>query len=46
MNHTVDYYESYDEEFTVWCNYHYSTCREKSIFGASSHGIVMGRKKS
>lgn len=33
-----------DEEFTVWCNYHYSICREKNILGASNHGLIIGRK--
>lgn len=33
-----------DEQFKVWCNYHYKTCREKSILGASNHVIIIGRK--
>lgn len=36
--------EMNDEEFTIWCNYHYSICREKSILGASNHGLIIGRK--
>ena len=31
-------------EFKIWYDYHYSICREKSILGASSHIIIMGRK--
>lgn len=31
-------------EFDVWCNYHYSICREKSVLGASNHVIIAGRK--
>lgn len=33
-----------DVEFEVWCNYHYSICREKSVLGASNHVIIAGRK--
>ncbi|MDF2821547.1 MAG: SAM-dependent methyltransferase [Clostridiales bacterium] len=33
-----------EEEFRIWCDYHYSVCREKSILGASNHGLVIGRK--
>lgn len=32
------------DEFEVWCNYHYLACRERSILGASNHGLVIGRK--
>lgn len=31
-------------EFEVWCNFHYSICREKSLLGASNHVIIAGRK--
>lgn len=33
-----------DEEFSIWCNYHYAVCRQKSILGASNHGLIIGRK--
>lgn len=33
-----------DEQFKVWCDYHYKTCREKSILGASNHAIIIGKK--
>ena len=32
------------DEFKIWCDYHYSTCREKSMLGISNHGLVFGRK--
>lgn len=31
-------------QFEVWCNYHYSICREKSVLGASNHVIIVGKK--
>ena len=34
-----------EEQFQVWCDYHYSVCREKTILGASNHVIVVGRKE-
>ena len=33
-----------DDEFKVWCDYHYSICREKSLLGASNHVIIIGKK--
>lgn len=33
-----------EEEFQIWCDYHYLTCREKSILGAGNHGLIIGRK--
>lgn len=33
-----------DEEFEIWCDYHYSICREKSILGASNHVVIVGEK--
>lgn len=33
-----------EEEFKVWCNYHYDVCRENSILGASNHVMIIGRK--
>jgi len=32
------------EQFGIWCDYHYSICREKSVLGASNHVIIVGRK--
>lgn len=31
-------------EFKIWCDCHYSTCREKSILGISNHGLIVGKK--
>lgn len=33
-----------DEQFKIWCDYHYSICRQKSLLGASNHVIIIGRK--
>lgn len=33
-----------EPEFDVWCQYHYSVCREQSILGASNHVIIIGKK--
>ncbi|MBR3824187.1 MAG: class I SAM-dependent methyltransferase [Lachnospiraceae bacterium] len=33
-----------EEEFKIWCDYHYSVCREESLLGASNHVIIAGRK--
>ncbi len=33
-----------EEQFNIWCNYHYSVCREESVLGASNHVIIVGRK--
>lgn len=33
-----------EEEFKVWCDYHYSVCREQSILGMSNHTMIVGRK--
>ncbi len=32
------------EQFDVWCEYHYSVCRQKSLLGASNHAMIIGRK--
>lgn len=32
------------DEFEIWCNCHYATCREKSIMGISNHGLIVGKK--
>lgn len=34
-----------EEEFNVWCDYHYNVCREESMLGASNHVMIVGRKK-
>lgn len=31
-------------QFRIWCDYHYSVCREKSTLGASNHVVIVGRK--
>lgn len=33
-----------EEQFEIWCNYHYSVCHEKSTLGASNHVVIVGRK--
>ena len=33
-----------EEQFRVWCDYHYSICREKSLLGASNHVVIIGKK--
>ena len=33
------------EQFQVWCRYHYSVCREKSTLGASNHVVIVGEKR-
>jgi 2-polyprenyl-3-methyl-5-hydroxy-6-metoxy-1,4-benzoquinol methylase len=33
-----------EEEFKVWCDYHYMVCREKNILGMSNHGLIIGKK--
>ena len=33
-----------EEQFKIWCDYHYSVCREKSTLGASNHVVIVGRK--
>lgn len=41
----ADQVDSWTEEaFSIWCNYHYSVCREPSILGASNHVMIVGRK--
>lgn len=42
LRHIVDTFS--EEQFKIWCEYHYSICREKSILGASNHGLIVGRK--
>lgn len=33
------------QQFKIWCDYHYSVCREESILGASNHVMIVGRKR-
>lgn len=33
-----------ESQFKIWCDYHYSVCREKSMIGASNHVMIVGRK--
>ena len=33
-----------EEQFKVWCDYHYSICRQKSLLGASNHVVIVGKK--
>jgi ubiquinone/menaquinone biosynthesis C-methylase UbiE len=33
-----------EAQFKIWCDYHYSVCREKSLLGASNHVVIIGRK--
>lgn len=33
-----------ESQFKMWCDYHYSTCREESTIGASNHVMIIGRK--
>lgn len=37
--------DKWDEnQFRIWCDYHYSVCREQSTLGASNHVVIIGRK--
>lgn len=33
-----------EKQFRIWCDYHYSVCREQSVLGASNHVVIIGRK--
>jgi len=33
-----------EDQFKIWCDYHYSICRQKSLLGASNHVVIIGRK--
>ncbi|MDO4307074.1 MAG: class I SAM-dependent methyltransferase [Eubacteriales bacterium] len=33
-----------EEEFRIWCDFHYGICREASILGTSNHVMIIGRK--
>ena len=44
-SHFADIVDNWsDEQFKIWCDYHYSVCREKTILGASNHAIIVGEK--
>ena len=34
-----------EQQFQVWCDYHYSICRQPSMLGASNHVAIVGRKE-
>lgn len=42
LSQKVDQWDG--NQFKIWCNYHYSVCREQSVLGASNHVIIIGRK--
>ncbi|MCM1182791.1 MAG: class I SAM-dependent methyltransferase [Roseburia sp.] len=33
-----------EEKFKIWCDYHYSVCREASVLGSSNHAVIIGTK--
>lgn len=33
-----------ETQFKIWCDCHYSVCRELSVLGASNHVVIIGRK--
>lgn len=33
-----------EKQFKIWCDYHYSVCREESLLGASNHAVIIGKK--
>lgn len=33
-----------EEQFQIWCDYHYKVCREKSTLGVSNHVMIVGKK--
>lgn len=33
-----------DAQFKIWCDYHYSVCREESVLGTSNHVVIIGKK--
>ena len=37
--------DSWNEaQFRIWCDYHYTICREQSILGSSNHVVIIGQK--
>ncbi len=43
MAKTVDTWSK--AEFDVWCEYHYTVCRQASLLGQSNHVMIVGRKQ-
>lgn len=43
FQNVINYFSQ--EQFAIWMDYHRMVCREKSILGASNHGLVITRKK-
>ena len=42
---TTRVFDKWNEtQFKIWCDYHYSVCRELSVLGASNHVVIIGRK--
>ena len=42
LHHKVDSWN--ESQFKIWCDYHYSICREQSVLGSSNHVIIIGEK--
>lgn len=42
LSHKVDSWN--EDQFRIWCDYHYSICREQSVLGSSNHVIIIGEK--
>ncbi len=42
LAHKVDQWN--EKQFQIWCDYHYSICREPSVLGSSNHVIIIGEK--
>ena len=34
-----------ESQFKIWCDYHYSICREPSLLGSSNHVMLIGKKQ-
>lgn len=34
-----------EDQFSLWMEYHFKTCRIRSMLGTSNHGLVVARKK-
>lgn len=47
ISHTIhEYVDALDEkEFESWMNYHFQTCRERSVLGMSTHGLYICKKE-
>lgn len=47
ISHTIqEYVDALEEsEFESWMNYHFQTCRERSILGISTHGLYICKKE-